>query len=335
MNYKENSEILQDEVYFDWNANCKHYLKVWAIAKKRNKQIIDAKFWKNFEYWLLPKNNPYKKLGQCWNWLEFWKMEKKDFENPILKLWKSNFCNQSRLCFLCAVRKSVKLMHKMKKKFKMLEDKLKDTNCYYITIPVKHSPIDSYEYLQEICLKIRRELTKNWKLTIFKDSVWWFFTFEVTYTKNWFNPHINILLFTHKKFELITREKRNKYWNSVHYSPEIMELVQKITTRLWNPSYITTCQPVDINDEKNLIKTLFELTKYNLKVYNQRISPEIQIEVAETSKNKRFFSTFGCFYWFKENVDLNAKVEEDEKIIERIVFKRAKNEYILDWKVDF
>ena len=279
--------------------------------------------------------NFFKDLDDCGSWLEFryW------VDHDKTKLHHGNFCKRDKLCPACAVRRAYKQQNKF---FKIIEEnpELLNNDWYYIVIPIKHSITDRFEdlygYIEQIKKKISMQMRdgRRGKSTgFFSQFDGGMYATEITYGKNGYNPHINLLVNAPRnrtaspglledgrsglRGALVKHKQTHEGKTKISYSsPELSEWLQQ-----FNGSFVHNITKLDFSNKDEIKSNLVEILKYALKfssLTNQRL-----IEVFIKTRNKRLFGTFGNL-WGKglDNVSLDGDEELSGEFLE-LIFHRA------------
>ena len=244
------------------------------------------------------KPSTVKAIEDCGSWLEFRHYKQHD----KTKLHHANFCKKDKLCPACAVRRTARQVQKVERIITKTPA-LKKKHWYYIVLPVKHDKSMSYE---EVSSKLRT--AKNTLRQQIKDSKrgkgryafmsrfdGLFYSHEVTYGKNGWNCHLNLLCCS----DAPVHGLKPKGKTFVH--DDLINDWHSIT----GDSYIVSINPIDKTSEKGLMGGLLEVFKYALKF--QALQPAQLLEVYEKSKNMRFYGAMGSLYGIKLDVDLEEE----------------------------
>lgn len=192
-----------------------------------------------------------------------------------------------------------------------------DLNWYFSVLTVKnsHDINEVFTHLKQSFEKIRRKIKhfKERDIETFFDFLGAVYSIEITYNpKTGYHPHINILFCSKDKKEDIKEYKKRNgktYFNSESLSKEWHEITKD--------SYITSCTPLDMNNEEQLKKNLMEVIKYSLK-FNS-IPNKNLIEIYPYLYKQRLFGTLGFFYGL--GLD-KMKIEK---------FTNSENRYFIDF----
>ena len=238
--------------------------------------------------WIMTEESK-KRLAYCSNFLHFRDFYKID--KTLLK--NANFCKSFKLCPACAKRRAYiqrkDFLEAIKKDKWLLQD-----NWYYIVLPVLHnkemSAVEVLEKCKNWLNKIRNYIKlskrRDWYNSFFSRFDWFVYSFEVTYSVNWYNVHINLMWHTGQNIDII--QKSNTWFNQ-----ELSNEWLKAT----GDSYIVSIQRLDFKSEEDIKKNIMEVFKYCLK--NLDMPASKLLEFYKDTPYYRFVWTMGDLYWSK------------------------------------
>lgn len=230
---------------------------------------------------------PIDRIKECSNCLKF-----KDFYTiKKAKLAFIKACHVHLVCSQCAKRRAIKygqeiLLSAQQTKFKYLQ---------FITLTVKNSH-DPNEVIRRL-LKALNTLMGRFKRQNVRDSitndmlggVW---VIEITYNaKTGYHPHVHGIIASSKRI----------------YSGDVRAEWKEITK---GESFICDSTLIKHQNEKDLFKSILEISKYTLK--NTELPPENMRDAYMSLKGKRLIRRFGSFKG--KPIDLNPDLTEFDNL---------------------
>ena len=254
--------------------------------------------------------------------------------NLYSKVGKAISCND-RLCPICSKKrmnqKRIKLMDMI------IDKELYKKHIYYMVFTLKHTNKDAIESLINklwASTKKIKNLMNNAKKGRNKSTVFGFIdgayrAIETTKTVNWWNLHINYLIFSDQEIEL---EQARDLKGNLIYNDKWPTMTNKRIQDEWynitSDSYITSIQKVDMKgDKENIYKHISEIVKYTMK--DDWLTVKDKIEFATAVKWKRISWSWGSLYNNKDDESIDDIDMEDgyiDDIIDDIKDKETKED---------
>ena len=293
------------------------HLQYFADGKKLpfTKEEFDKVF-KAKDFWKL--------AFDCGSWLEFrWYMQ-----SDITKLHTANFCKRDKMCPACAVRRAYKQQQKFIKILEA-EQSLKDTDWYYIVIPVKHHKTESFETVYNRLDGVLKKILKSMRnskqgkgnnfFSLFTGGM---YSIEATHTENGWNVHLNLIINAPKGTLIALKDIRNRKGQVSHQNEGLrLFLVRSADSQMHN------IQKIDSSTDEKMREALVEVLKYSLK-FSSLTSQQL-LEVYIKTYRKRLFGTFGNLRGVGiEDIDLEGDTLVDPEYLE-LIFTRCDFEYTL------
>jgi len=293
------------------------HLQYFADGKKLpfTKEEFDKVF-KAKDFW--------KFAFDCGSWLEFrWYMQ-----SDITKLHTANFCKRDKMCPACAVRRAYKQQQKFIKILEA-EQSLKDTDWYYIVIPVKHHKTESFETVYNRLDGVLKKILKSMRnskqgkgnnfFSLFTGGM---YSIEATHTENGWNVHLNLIINAPKGTLIALKDIRNRKGQVSHQNEGLrLFLVRSADSQMHN------IQKIDSSTDEKMREALVEVLKYSLK-FSSLTSQQL-LEVYIKTYRKRLFGTFGNLRGVGiEDIDLEGDTLVDPEYLE-LIFTRCDFEYTL------
>jgi len=308
----QNYNIPISKDYYDFLQKSKNKFEK---SKKHTRSILD--------YWDSIKENPLTpnmnaNIYNCGSWLKF-----RHYDQINKKtLYKARFCKKDKICPACAARRAAKQVQKVMLQLQSNKDII-DGYWYYIVLPVKHNMGEDFmivfNRLQNALKKINQSI-RNQSRNKFSNN--WFsqfdgimYSIEETKTDNGWNIHANLLCRSQK---LVTGliKKGNNY--DTFWSLEAVETLKNIA----EGSHNISISPINIKEEKDLLKNLQEVFKYSLKF--QDLSPDDLLTAYLCLYKKRLLGTMGTLRNLKTDVELNGDDVENQIFIETLMIYTSK-----------
>jgi len=305
INFNQGSQHLTSDSY----EKIKNTIYKYVESKNKTSSFVQYVKSSN-KYTQNITENLLNEINGCGSWLEF----RNYYEVDKTKLHNANFCKKDKLCPACAMRRASKQVKKVYDYFQSNQS-LKSKYWYYIVLPVKHNSTEDFETvfnrarngLKSLKMSIRDNKRGKGKKSFFSQFDGFFYSFEVTKTKNGWNNHINLLCCSDKKITGIYK-KGNTYIHN--------DIVRDWSKYTDNQSYIHSINEIDVSNDDSLIKNLLEIFKYSLKF--QDLSHDDLIEVYEKTYRKRLLGSTGCLYGLKLDVNLDGDDVLGNKFLEII-----------------
>jgi len=221
-----------------------------------------------------------RNISNCGNYLRF----NHYFNLDKLILVKASFCKNTKLCALCAIRRSTMLVAKYTDAYLEIRKKFPDVKMMSIVLTIKNTEdlLEGFEHLfkawQNVRQRIRNANRNTGNKTVFKNVIGIVGSIEVTYnfkTKTW-HPHIHLQILT---TQLIDKYEMSKEWK-----------------RITGDSFIVYCEQA--RHPENPIQDMAEALKYNLKFTN--LTPELIYQVYQLLKGRKLLITTGLFRGIKQ-----------------------------------
>ena len=318
--------------------NQKHNDKImWRIFTDKQKKQSILNHWSSYDYFKSDKSRI--RYATCGNVITSDIYIDSD-NNLYSKIGKAISCND-RLCPICSKKKMNQKRIKLQQI--IIDKELYKKNAYYIVFTLKHNITDKigdlFKKLSSCTSKIRSSMNnakkgKNNK-TVFWLIDWAYRAIETTKTSNWWNLHINYLIFTDEEIEL--EQARDLKGNPIYNDKWPTMTNKKIQDEWYNitsDSFINSIQKVNITDNKDdVYKSISEIVKYTMK--DDWMNTRSKIEFATAIRWKRVTWCRGSLYNSQKDDDIdNGDIEEAyiDDILENVI-GTDKNEDIK--KIDY
>lgn len=213
-----------------------------------------------------------------------------DMVDEKKKLLYTESC-ESRFCARCQKMKSIKLGQKLFTLTNYLRDKQK-YRFLFITLTV---PNVSKDDLKDEIKEINNAIDKMTKRKVFQQFKAYFTKLEITYNRkrNDYHPHIHLLVAVERGYfdksnkDYITQGELLKHWQSAKEDYSITQV---------------DVRALKDNDDKKLMKSILELSKYEAKSSDFAINQEVfetfyfALKGARMTRFNREYRTLGKIY---------------------------------------
>lgn len=176
-NYSREKIVLQD-------ISKTGKVRPWNERKRDSIKVASS-------YFRLGYDRRAEKIRSCGNYLEF-----KRYSDNTLKLWHASFC-KSRLCPMCAWRKSLVIYHQVRECMEYLKE---DYEYIFLTLTVKNCNFDELDTTLD---NMKDGLNKLFRVKRIKNITrGLFYGFEITVNQEslTFHPHIHICVAVNKNY---------------------------------------------------------------------------------------------------------------------------------------
>ena len=218
----------------------------------------------------------YQRILECGDWLKY----RDYFTGPGIKLHSANFCMNTLVCSLCAIRRASRNMAAYLERFQVVQAACPELRPYLVTLTVRNGP-DLGERLKKLTdsLKLlhhRRVETKS--KSLMREVAGGVYSIEVTNTGKEWHPHVHAIW--------LAEEAPNMYalrgeWEQITGDSFICDV---------RPIVALTDVPADIDPHAGGFAEVF---KYALKP--SELGPAMMVAAYPVLKGKRLLASFGVF----------------------------------------
>lgn len=256
-----------------------------------------------------------KQIGDCFNYLVF-----HDYytigENRLVR---ATSCKKHLLCAPCAIRRASKSVVGYLDKFKEIMAENADLKPYMLTLTVKNGADlqERFEHLQK-CMKSILKSRRNYassgrgfnEFCKIKGAV---YSYELTFSKHGWHPHIHIIVLLHKDEQIDFNPKKPK-----------SSLLSKQWLAITKDSFIVDLRPIYGDPVQGFI----EVFKYALKFSD--LTPEQTVEAYSLLRGSRLQGSFGLFRGVKIDKEMNEDALAGLPFME-MYYKYVNSNYTLAW----
>jgi hypothetical protein len=234
-----------------------------------------------------------EKLSTCGEWLalrHYWQVDQ-------LRLIAGEFCQQTKLCMFCAIRRGSRNMSVYLKRYEFLVAQNPRLRAYMVTLTVKNGP-DLLERMNHLktCFKrllngMRQSRSRGQSRSPFAGVSAGVASFEITNQGKGWHPHVHciVLAETEPDHDLLS-----SYW---------------LTTS--GDSFIVDVRAID---SVNPVSGFCEVFKYSMKFQGMALSDNWQAHL--DLKGYRLLMGFGGFYGVKLPKELTDDPLEDQPYVD-------------------
>lgn len=246
--------------------------------------------------------NKYRnsRILECCNILRFVKSS-----DGSKKLDRANFCKYDKFCLACSTRRAIKKIQHFEKG--IVKYKLQNKNRYHITLTIRHNKSQSLEHNMDRLMEYKKIITQRvrnsyrpdqQKNSFFSQFDGMVLSIEVTHGKNWWHPHIHMLVCTDQEVDI--EYSKNLRTNSCR---ELMRERLSIT----KDSHCVAMRKVDVTKNNFDRQWIAEVFKYAVKFSSLSIPHLVELIKLQKKRQYRFYSTTGIFRWWKKDSSKQKK----------------------------
>jgi hypothetical protein len=215
-------------------------------------------------------------LGRCGSFLQFrhW------LDHGEVRLHAADFCQQARLCQLCAVRRSGKLLGKFMPKFEQVMASAPTHKYAFLTLTIKNRAdlYSAFEHLTKSWRiakeRGRDQRKKNRGCSEFRRITGYVASIEVTYKNGW-HPHMHLIV---QLDSFMDQAKLSREWLEITGDSKIVDIRQ-----------INRADPLG---------SAAELFKYQFKFSS--MSPALVWQASSELAGRRLLASGGAFFGVSE-----------------------------------
>lgn len=229
------------------------------------------------------------KLCSCGEWIKlrhYWTVDQ-------LRLVESNFCQLTKLCALCAIRRGSRNMAVYLERFQFIKAQKPELQAFLVTLTVKNG-LDLVERLNHLRKALKRAIGARRQalcgngrtLTPFAEYAAGIGSIEITNSGKGWHPHVHFIILAEQQPD---QQALSDYW-----------------LKLTGDSYIVDVRPIDPMQPET---GFCEVFKYAMKF--QGMSCEKNWQAHKDLQRQRLLISFGEFYGVKIPENLNDEPLED------------------------
>lgn len=227
----------------------------------------------------------FSRVCECGDWLKF----RDYYTGPGIKLHSANFCKNTLVCSLCAIRRSSRNLAAYLERFEVVQVNSPKLKPYLVTLTVRNRP-DLAKALRHLFDSLRllhkRRVDKKSK-SLMRSVSGGVFSIEVTNTGKEWHPHVHAIWLAEEQPDTTALRAE---WEQIT-GDSFMCDVRPIEA-MANPG-------PDINVHA---KGFAEVFKYAMKP--SELGPVLMVEAYPILKGKRLLGSFGAFRGVPESKDL-------------------------------
>ncbi len=283
---------------------------LWKLNRSQTlKNELLLYLWNNHRDFFKKNMVRLKRMNECCNAISY----RRRLETGDYQLVWANFCKYDKACIACATKRAMRMI----KKFAtwVYENKLTWKNWYYIVLTISHKSHESFETVMWRLMKFKEKLGKAYRnskrenqssKSFFHKFDWMVMSIEVTYWKNWWHPHINILACTDDEIDidrnLYDWNKKKKYKNWEQVPTLTNESLKNERKKITKWSFIHNIRKINVLNKHFSRSGIGEVFKYALKFSSMNVEQLSEIIIAQVKHQYRYFSTYGIFRGWEQGV---------------------------------
>lgn len=227
----------------------------------------------------------FSRVCDCGNWLKF----RDYYTGPGIKLHSANFCKNTLVCSLCAIRRASRNLAAYLERFQVVQVKRPTLRPYLVTLTVRNRP-DLAKALRHLFDSLRllhkRRVDKKSK-SMMRAIAGGVFSVEVTNTGKEWHPHVHAIWLAEEHPNQHTLRAEWEQITGDSFMCDVREITPMVDAG------------ADIDPHA---KGFAEVFKYAMKP--SELGPERMIEAYPQLKGKRLLGSFGEFRGVPESKNL-------------------------------
>ena len=229
----------------------------------------------------------FKRILDCSTWLKF----RDYYTGPGVKLHSANFCMNTLVCTLCAIRRASRNLSSYLERLQKIQKKNPELKPYLVTLTVRNTSTLSkgLEHLTDSLKLLNRRRTDNKSNSLMREISGGVYSIEVTHSDatGW-HPHVHAI------------------WLSE--SPPDMYALRSEWEQITGDSFMCDVRPIQKIDNcpadiDPYVQGFAEVFKYALKP--SELGAIKLLEAYPILKGKRLLGSFGLFRGVPQSTELN------------------------------
>ena len=218
----------------------------------------------------------FSRVSECGDWLKF----RDYYLGPGIKLHSANFCKNTLVCSLCAIRRASKNLAAYLERMQVVQEKAPTLRPYLVTLTVRNRPDlgKALAHLSDSLTLLHRRRTDKKSKSLMRAIAGGVFSIEVTNTGKEWHPHVHAIWLAEEQPDMFALRAE---WEQITGDSFMCDV---------RPIEAMTDCAADINPHA---KGFAEVFKYALKP--SELGPERMIEAYPILKGKRLLGSFGVF----------------------------------------
>lgn len=227
----------------------------------------------------------FARVMECGDWLKF----RDYYTGPGIKLHSANFCKNTLVCSLCAIRRASRNLAAYLERLQVVQVVRPTLRPYLVTLTVRNRPHlgKALRHLTDSLTLLHRRRTDTKSRSLMREVAGGVFSIEVTNTGKEWHPHVHAIWLAEKQPDMFALRAE---WEQITGDSFMCDVrpIEKIE----NPE-------ADIDPHAAGFAEVF---KYAMKP--SELGPARMIEAYPILKGKRLIGSFGAFRGVPESKDL-------------------------------
>lgn len=218
----------------------------------------------------------FDRVLDCGDWLKF----RDYYTGPGIKLHSANFCKNTLVCSLCAIRRASRNLGVYLERLQVVQAERPSLVAYLVTLTVRNQPDlgEALEHLTDSLKLLHHRRVEKKSRSLMRDIAGGVFSIEVTNNGNGWHPHVHAIWLAESQPDVYALRAE---WEQITGDSFMCDVrpIEKLTD----------CGP-DIDPHAAGFAEVF---KYAMKP--SELGPERMVEAYPILKGRRLLGSFGVF----------------------------------------
>lgn len=218
----------------------------------------------------------YQRILECGDWLKY----RDYYTGPGLKLHSANFCMNTLVCSLCAIRRASRNMAAYLERFQVLQAAHPTLRPYLVTLTVRNGPdlAERMAHLTDSLKLLHRRRSDNKSQSLMREVAGGVYSIELTNTGKEWHPHVHAIWLAEEQPDMYALRTE---WEQITGDSFMCDV---------RPIVALADVPADIDPHAGGFAEVF---KYALKP--SELGPQMMVKAYPVLKGKRLLASFGLF----------------------------------------
>jgi len=228
---------------------------------------------------------PFVRVMQCGDWLKF----RDYYTGPGIKLHSANFCKNTLVCSLCAIRRASRNLASYLERLRVVQGTAPGLRPYLVTLTVRNRPHlgKALRHLTDSLKLLHKRRQMGTSKSLMRSIAGGVFSIEVTNTGKEWHPHVHAIWLANEAPDMYALRAE---WEQITGDSFMCDV---------RPIEPIADAPPDIDVHAAGFAEVF---KYALKP--SELGPQRMIEAYPILKGKRLIGSFGVFRGVSESKEL-------------------------------
>ena len=219
---------------------------------------------------------PFRRVLECGDWLKF----RDYYTGPGLKLHSANFCKNTLICSLCAIRRASRNLAAYLDRLQVVQAERPTLLPYLVTLTVRNRSDlgEALAHLTDSLKLLHHRRVEKKSRSLMRDVAGGVFSIEVTNTGKEWHPHVHAIWLAEEAPDMYALRAE---WEQITGDSFMCDV---------RPIEKMEDAPADVDPHA---KGFAEVFKYALKP--SELGPERMVEAYPILKGKRLLGSFGVF----------------------------------------